>query len=342
MLVYICVMRKLPLYLLLIVVAWGCGDKEKEECVQQPDISSVDVHVKIEQFQDSFVNISSKAKLVKLLTHQPFIRDHIFRRSEYPNDSVFINQLYRRFNSPSIDTLLIETKRVFGDLTELATQFEQAFAHVKYYYPGFTPPKVQTVISGLDNDLLVTDSVVIVSLDFFLGPGAKYRPNVYEYVLRQYQKQNIVPSCMLIYGISNRFNKTNLNDKTVLADMIAYGKSFYFAKHMLPCTPDSVFIWYTPEEIEGSRKNQDLIWARLVQDQVLYSTSHMVKQKYLGERPKTLEVGEKCPGRIAQWIGWQIINQYMQSHPDTSIPQMMGLDNAQDIFKNSGYRPGKP
>jgi hypothetical protein len=127
----------------------------------------------------------------------------------------------------------------------------------------------------------------------------------------------------------------------VLADMIAYGKSFYFAKRMLPCTPDSTFIWYTPEEIEGSRKNQDLIWARLIEDQVLFATSHTVKQKYLGDRPKTIEVGEKCPGRIGQWVGWQIVNSYAQRHEKASLKQIMEFGNAQTMFRESGYKPRK-
>jgi len=252
---------------------------------------------------------------------------------------VFINELYHRFSNPHIDTLLSETKRVFGDLSELKTEFTQAFTNLKYYYPDFNTPKVVTLISGLDTDLFVSDTLIMVSLDFFLGPGAKYRPKMYDYLLRQYEKENIVPSCMLIYGINDYFNKTDINDHTVLADMIAYGKSFYFAKHMTPCVPDSVFIWYSQEEIEGSRKNQDLIWARLVQDQVIYATNHMVKQKYLGERPKTLEVGEKCPGRIGQWIGWQIVNRYMETHSETTLPQLMQMSNAQQLFKESGYRP---
>ncbi len=44
-------------------------------------------------------------------------------------------------------------------------------------------------------------------------------------------------------GIDGGRNKTDPADKTVLADMVAYGKSFYFAKRMLPCVADSVFVW---------------------------------------------------------------------------------------------------
>jgi hypothetical protein len=328
------------LVLLIFLGVWlaSCNSDKEEACVFQPDVSSK-VPVDFEMLQDTLMNISSKKELVELLTRHPAIRDYIFRRAEYPDDSVFVKELYNRLTNAHLDTLHMEIQRVFGNGSSLKEQFEEAFSNIKYYYPNFSPPKIQTVISGLDTDLLVTDSLIIVSLDFFLGNGAKYRPKMYTYLLRKYDPNDIVPSCLLIYGISERYNKIQPSDKTVLADMITYGKAFYFAKHMLPCEPDSVFIWYTPEEISGSRKNEDLIWARFIESQVLFSTSNKVKQDYLGERPVTIQVGEKCPGRIGQWVGWRIINQYAESHPEVAVPELMALDDAQRIFKESRYKP---
>ena len=315
----------------------SCSDKE-EACVFIPETPSP-VDLKLLPLQQTLVNVKSKRELTQLFTKYPILRDEIFRRAEYPNDSVFLNEIYARLTNPHLDTLFTEVNRVFGDLSSLEQEFEQAFTNLKYYYPDFMPPKIQTVISGLDTDMYVSDSLIIVSLDFYLGRGAKYRPKTYDYLLRRYDTNDIVPSCLLIYGISNRFNKVDVADKTVLADMIAYGKSFYFAKHMLPCVPDSVFIWYTPTEIHGSRENEDLIWKRFVESQVLFSTNNKTKQDYLGDRPITIQVGEKCPGRIGQWIGWQIVKKYADSHPETSLPKLMAASNAQKIFKESAYKP---
>jgi hypothetical protein len=333
-------MRNLFCLIILGVIVLGCS-RDEEKCVFVPDVSDVEAEFAFESFESLLANIDSKQEMIKFFTHQSMIRDYVFRRTSYPDDSVFINTVYAKLTNPHFDSLLMETQKVFGDLTDLKSEFKEAFTNLKYYYPEFTLPKVQTVISGLDNDLFVSDSLIIVSLDYYLGPEGKFRPAIYEYLLRQYVKENIVPSCMLIYGIGDRFNKTDLKDRTVLADMIAYGKAYYFAKHMLPCVPDSVFIWYTPAEIEGSRKNQDLIWARFIEDRVLYSTGHMIKQKYLGERPKTLEVGEKCPGRIGHWVGWQIVSSYMDAHPETTLPQLMNLGSAQKLFRESKYKPEK-
>jgi hypothetical protein len=322
----------------LIFIFASCDGDQEEECVFIPEVERK-AGVKLISLSDSLAGISSKPELVELLGRYPVLRDHFFKRRDYRNDSVFVNELYRRFTHAHIDTLNLEVQRVFGDVQTLKDEFERGFSNLLYYYPETRIPEIQTVISGLETDMLITDSLIIIGLDYFLGEGAKYRPNMYDYLLRQYTAKNIVPSTLLLFGISDQFNKTNPNDKTVLADMIAYGKAFYFAKHMLPCVPDSILIWYSAEEINGARNNQDLIWNRLIEDQVLYSTNHILKQKFLGDRPKTIEVGEKCPGRIAQWVGWEIVKQYMATHPDVSLPELMNMTDADRLFKESRYRP---
>jgi hypothetical protein len=318
------------------IILSSCGE-EKEECAFIPSTSQP-IDLEFESLSDSLVDIS-KSALVKFLDRHRVLRDQFFRRDLYPTDSAFLNELHRRFNDPNIDTLRAEVKRVFGNENALKLEFTEALENLTYYYPDARIPKIETVLSGLDNDMVVSDTLIIIGLDYFLGTGAKYRPAIYEYLLRQYNKENIVPSCMMLFGIDNKFNKTSPEDKSVLADMIAYGKSYYFAKQMVPCTPDSVFIWYTEKEMKGARKNQDLIWARFIEDKLLYATSHKLKQKYLGDRPKTVEVGPECPGRIAQWVGWEIVKSYMKSHPEATLPQLMQMESADRIFKESKYKP---
>lgn len=331
--------RQLFIFLMIGACLAACTSKSKE-CVEAPDVS-IKIELQTEDLREAIHTIDTKQALVDFLGRHEVFRDQFLHRSEYPDDSTFINTLYQRFTNPYFDSLYLETQRVFGDLNTLREEFEQAFTNLHYYYPEYPQPKIQFVITGLDGDLYLSDSLIIVGVDHYLGAGAKYRPRMYEYILRQYIPENIVPSVMLLYGIDTKVNATNLNDKTALADMIAYGKSFYFAKHMLPCKADSILMNYSAAEITGARKNQDLIWFRLVEDEVLYSTANLVKQRYLGERPKTVEVGPECPGRIAQWVGWQIVNSYMNTHPEVSLQELMKMQNADKLFKDSKYKATK-
>ena len=331
----------LVIFCLLLIS--GCKTKEVE-CAFQPETSAIKVDLVFNALEDSVLAIKTKQQLVNFFSRHKVMRDVFFNRPGYSNDSVFINELFQRFTNPSFDTLLLETKRVFNDGAELKKEFATAFTNLKYYYPEIRLPRIETVITGLESDLFVSDTLIIVGLDYYLGAGAKYRPNMYEYMLKRYTKEFVVPSAMLLYGIDSRINIVDQKDKSVLADMIAYGKAYYFAKQMLPCVADSVFLGYTSDEIAGAIENQDLIWKRLVQDEVFFNSTQQVKQKYISERPKTYEVGDQCPGRIGMWVGWQIVGSFIKNNPvkkspKISLPALMKLTDAQQIFKESKYRP---
>jgi hypothetical protein len=284
--------------------------------------------------------IQTKTELVDFFSQHPDVRDLFFARTQYPSDSAFVNELFQRFTNPHIDTLMMEVQRVFGDEQTLKLEFEEAFGRVRQLYPELPIPKIKTVITGLENDLFVSDTLIIVGLDYYLGERARYRPNMFAYMLRRYHPGFIVPSVMLLYGVDSRINKTNVEDRTVMADMVSYGKAYYFAQHMLPCVPDSTLFGYSPRELAGSEKFEDLIWKRMIEDNVLFSTSHIIKQKYIQERPKTTEVGPECPGRIGTWVGLRIIEAYEKQRPQTTLPELMALPDAAAIFKASKYRPG--
>lgn len=318
----------------------SCNSDRTEKCAFVPDTKNISIDLQWESLEDSLPSFTTKEQLVGFLTRHPMVRDYFLGREEYPSDSAFINDRLRKFTNPHIDTLLMETHRVFGDASKLKLEFTQAFANLKYYYPDFQPPKVRTMITGFEKDIYVSDTLIIVGLDYYLGPGAKYQIlNLYDYMKRRYHPGFIVPSAMLLYGIDQKYNKIDPSDRTMLAEMISYGKAYYFAKQMTPCTPDSVLIGYTSEEINGSRANESLIWSRLIEDQVLFSTSNQDKQKYIIERPKTLEVGERCPGRIGQWVGWRMVDSYHERHEKATLPDIMMMSDAQTMFKESGYKP---
>jgi hypothetical protein len=330
-------MKKL-FFIIILVYLFGCGSDQKSECAFIPDTESINIDFTFETLEDSLPAIKSKKDVVDFLGRYPAIRDYFFNRQGYPDDSVFINTLYQRYTHPAIDTLLLEVHQKFGDGSELRKEFLAAFKNIKYYYPEFVPPKVQTMISGLETDLIVSDSLVVVGLDYFLGEGASYKPNMYEYMLRRYNKDFVVPSVVLLYGIADGFNKTSLNDNTVLSDMIAYGKAYAFTKQMLPCTPDSILIGYSKNEIDGAVFNETKIWKKMIEDQVLFSTGHVIKQKYIAERPKTTEISPQCPGRIGMWVGWQIVNKYLEE-TNKKLPDLMREADPQKIFNESKYRP---
>ncbi|MBM3177318.1 MAG: gliding motility lipoprotein GldB [Bacteroidetes bacterium] len=322
---------------LTVLLVSSCKEKTTENCFTPPS-APLPVNIEYESVLGEISQIRSKQDVVDLFKGREILMDYFFKRPEYPNDSAFINELYRRFTHKGFDTLVSETNKIFGDEVKVKKEFSDAYSHLKYYFPDARIPKIMTTVSGMENDLFFSDSLVIVGLDFFLGPNARYRPNLYNYMLGRYKPESVVPSVMLVTGISEGFNKIDPKDQTALAEMVAYGKAYVFAQHTIPCVPDSTLFGYTPAETAGVYANEDLIWKKMIDDELLFESSHLVKQKYLGERPNTTEISANCPGRIGMWTGMRMVGKYLRDNK-LDVKKVMEENDANRLFRNSGYKP---
>jgi gliding motility-associated lipoprotein GldB len=329
--------QKLHFFIVLSAIVALNACKESN-CIDAPDVSNIQVDIAIDRFDQKVNRAGSYEELSQLLNKYPSVKNLVLHADQYPNDSLLNRRYYNLMSNPYIDSLKMDVENEFGDLTEIEGQFETAFKHVKYYYPEVKAPKILTVITGLAHDLYISDSLIVIGLDYFLGPGAKYKPmNQPDYILKRYQKPYMVPQIMMLYA--SRFIDTEYDDQTALAEMIFYGKAYEFAKNTLPCTPDSLFTGYTSTETKEVNQYENVIWASIIENEYLYETSHVDKQKILGERPKTYEISQECPGRIGRWVGWQIVKKYRQDHPETPLPSLLEMKDARRIFNQSGYKP---
>ncbi|NJN25395.1 MAG: gliding motility lipoprotein GldB [Cyclobacteriaceae bacterium] len=322
--------------LLLFSVLFIACDNDK--CIDAPNVSDIEISIEIERLDKKLHKIESKASLEKLLFSHATFTNEFLKLQEYPHPGILGDRFYNLMNDPGIDSLFIEVDRTFGDLEDIRHQFEEAFRYLKYYFPSAKIPKIQTVVTGIANDLYLSDSLIIIGLDYYLGAQGKYQPlDIPGYILKRYQKEYMVPQIMLMYA--NFFNATDYEDKSALADMIYYGKAYHMAKNLMPCTPDSLFTGYTAFETRDITEHEQVIWASMLENEVLFEKSPYIKDKFLSERPQTIEIGENCPGRIGRWIGWRIVEKYAAQNPEISLPMLMQEQDAQKIFNESKYKP---
>lgn len=315
---------------------FSCGS---DSCRPVPDISDIAVDIELVRWDQLLFRAQSRQDIENLLQQYPDFAQQYLHLSDYPADSVLVEQLYQLTTNPAVDTLYQQTESVFGDLSGLTEDFEQAFRIIKHYYPDFSPPTIYTAFTGLGtlgDDLLVSDSMIVVSLEFFTGPAANYRPQTHDYILTRYRPQFIVPSCMLL--LSNKYNATDLEDVSLLAEMIYYGKSYYFVQQVMPCLADSTLFGYTDTQTMLVNDNRKLIWSHFVDNELLFERDQTTKTRYLGDRPSTAEINGKIPGQIGRWLGWQIVRAYAEK-TDTALPQLMQNQQAQEIFRQATYRP---
>ncbi|MCE7042941.1 gliding motility protein [Dyadobacter sp. CY312] len=328
--------RNLALFSSLITFVISCKTDNREVV----DTSSVQMDIAVENLDQELF----KSKSVQDV--QNFLNKHSYLKSLYFTDSQTDTtqlpaQLYNMSQNPGFQEFRAQIDTIIGDRnSNIINPLKEAFKRIKVYYPDFKAPKIQFMVSGFTgSDLYVSDSLVIIGLDFFGGPKSLYRPNVYDYQLRKYEKGYIVPS--IVFFLSNKYNYLDAADATLLSDMIGYGKGYEFVKQVMPDTPDSLILGYSEDNLIRTYNSQLDLWSFFITNKLLYEKNELKKQKYIGERPFTVEIGNKVPGGIAKWLGWRIVSRYMEENPKITLQDLMKNGNSGQILQESGYKGQK-
>jgi gliding motility-associated lipoprotein GldB len=306
---------------------------EKSSMSKLPESTQLD----IKRLDSQIFACKDSIQIDSLLQEVPLLTKYFLQIETEEDKQRIIAQLYAMVQDPAIQALYKEVQEKFKDFYLIEKQLEKAFQHLKYHYPNFTPPPIYTLVTGMGTDLYVSDSLIVIGLDYFLGEGASVRPHLSNYLLHTYQPHYIVPKIILL--LAEKFNISDPNDHTLLHNMLYSGKAYFFCKAILPETTAADVMGYTTLQWQDTERHQKVVWQHFVDNQLFYATDPTTKRKYLGPRPFVSEIGSGCPGRIAGWLGWQIINKYMKNHPTVTLAQLMQMNRMQEIFIQSKYKP---
>ena len=105
------------------------------------------------------------------------------------------------FQDSTLQALLLEVEDQYRDVSDLNSEFTEAFARLTELLPGITVPRIYTQIGSLDQSIVVGDTLVGISLDKYLGAD---HPIYLKYGYTQEQRsmmtrQYIVPDCLSFY-----------------------------------------------------------------------------------------------------------------------------------------------
>ena len=327
----------LPIFLGAGLGLGGCKSGPAEGCRPDAAEAAAAVSVQVQRLEPAFFQLKTPAQAQQFMdAHPAFARYYLQRQPA--TEKELEGSLVQLATNPALQQVGRETATAFPDSAALRHDLGEMFRRVHYYFPDFRVPPTVTYVSGfLAKDIYVNDSLLVLSLDWFIGPKASKRPDLPQYMLRRYTPAGLMP--VLAQDVASKYNKHELTANSMLDAMVHAGKSLYFASLVLPCTPDSVLMGYTRREMLGLDANEGRVWAHFLEKNLLYTTTPFLLQKYVGERPNVPEIDKTCPGRVGQWVGLQIIRKYVAEHPDVTLDRLMAEKNAQRILNDSHYRP---
>lgn len=319
-------MKKCCTILLLVLALFSCETENKIE----EDISKVKVDLVIERFD----RVWSKARASDLNNIK---KTFPFLFSKHVPDSVFV----RRMSDSLQIELLSEVDKTFGEFSDSEVEILQLFQHLKYHDVTFKTPRVITLTNNVQyrDKVIVTDTIVLLPLDNYLGHDHKFYANIPKYITQNMKPAQIVPNLASEYAKRYTFQSQK---KTLLDDMIYFGKQLYFKDVMIPFKTDEEKIGYSETQLEFAKNNEGQIWTNFIENEYLFSTDSSLPGRFIADAPFSkfyLQLDRESPGRLGQYIGWQIVKAYMKNN-EVSLFDMMKKD-ADEIFNKSNYKPPK-
>jgi uncharacterized protein YjaZ len=113
----------------------------------------------------------------------------------------------------------------------------------------------------------------------------------------------------------------------------------YFLDVILPQFSNADKLRFSQNQLNWCKENESNIWAYFIDHEILYSTDIKKINSYINYAPFAKGMPKESPGRIAYWMGWNIVKTYMNNKKNITIEQLMENTNPQEILQQSRYKP---
>ncbi|MBM1108119.1 gliding motility lipoprotein GldB [Aurantibacter crassamenti] len=308
------------------IVLFSCGDEKKVS----DEIQNIPMDIEILRFDRELAETTEET-LQETKNEFPYLFP-----AQY-SDSVWIQKLH---DTIEIE-LLEEVDKAFPDFNSEKQELELLYKHIKHFFPRINKPKVLTITTNVDypNRIILTDSLLLIGLDNYLGPDHKFYQGMQKYIAAILDKQ------FLTSDVASAFATKVLNyptERTFLSKMIYYGKILYLKDKLLPLETDAQKIGYSQEQYDWALVNEEPIWRYFIERELLYSTDIKLEPRFLDLAPFSkfgLELDNESPSRLGRYLGWQIVRSYMDKN-DLTPQQLLPL-SAEEIFREANYKPRK-
>jgi len=322
------------------VLLLGCQSNQKT-----PDVSAIDVPLTTIRFEQAFFAIDtlkSDASLQKLANQEHFFTQDFLYNILGTTPQTASQDLPQFLNA--YQSMYKQVSTQFTSIKAEEAAIKEGLKYVKYYFPDYKlPTKLITFIGPINSfGNIITIDALAVGLQMYLGKKdpiylTEEGQNLYPvYVSRRFERAYMATNCM----------KNIIDDLYPLQDagaplceqMVEAGKRLYFLKKVLPHEADSIVTGYTAAQLEGCYKSEKDIWSFFVQNNLLYEKDPSLIGDYMHDGPNTAVFGDSSPGYIGQFVGYRIVEAFLEKNKETSLDKLLKIP-AKIIFEQAKYKP---
>jgi hypothetical protein len=347
-------MKKI-VFVLTTVVFFSCSSHKNI-----PDVSAIKVNLETKRFEQDFFGMDTTkiAESIKslLVKYPRFLPDFTQNILGLDMDSLLIQgnsqdsavKLFLHDYSGVKDS----SDLMYKNFSKETGEIESGLQFVKYYFPQYKlPQSIVTFIGpinanfetsfGTQGDILTPEGLGIglqlhLGKNFSLYKSREGQEQYPDYLANNFDEAHITVNCMR--NIVDDLYPDKTNGKALIEQMVEKGKRIFLLTKFLPRTPEYICFGYTEAQLKDSYLNEAVIWDFFLNNNLLYNSEQSVIKNYIGESPKTQELGEGSPGNIGTFSGLQIVKKYLEKFPETTLPVLMQTD-AGEIYSKAKYKP---
>ncbi|MDO4756371.1 MAG: gliding motility protein GldB [Parabacteroides sp.] len=259
---------------------------------------------------------TQSTKLLESYPHMLAILGKGILNRQSPEEQDFFEKLLNYYSEPTLKGLYADAIRHYEELSQIEQALGNGFAWLKAAFPAMQVPAVYMHVSGFNQNVLVGDSLLSLSIDKYLGADYPlYQNFFYDYQRRLMTPQQVVSDYLTGWLMSEYPFEGKEN---VLLDRMIYeGKIKFIIHQALPELTVGTLMGYTETELKWCEENEASLWRAIVGRKHLYTPDQVVTSKYFDQAPCT----------------------FLSSDNQTTIEALMLLTDSQAVLSASHYKP---
>jgi hypothetical protein len=337
-------MRKFQALIVVVLFFSSCENKNS------PDLSGIDLPVTVKRFEKDLFAMQSNASVSEidvLYSNYPVFGDLFFSTilNADPNWSKDTLMLYTQSFLTAYRSIFDTCNLLYKDFSPYSNEIIDGLKRMKFYFSkdDSLPKQIITYIGPLNGyGDVMSPGVIAIGLHDHLGGNASYyQSSIVREVYPEYITRHFTPASIAVNAMKNiildRYPES-IDDLPLAAQMIEKGKRLYFLQKLLPQKAPEIVIGYTEKQWKECLDHEATIWQIFIQNNLLQSSNYAINKNYIGESPKTRELGDASPGNIGSFCGWKIVDAFMEKNPNTSLQQLMMM-STDEILQKAKYKP---
>ena len=342
--------KKLSVICILLIICiglTGCKKKSTSVEVPKPKLTEEQVNkaknidVKILRYEQDLFNMDTKDMAAGFKAIYGKYPENIVANGAW-NNTAMLESIKGFISDPVIKDIYKDTEAKYADMSDFKSRILPALTLYLTHFPNEKVPGFCTLVSGIDfqmPSIFGYENTIFICLDMYMGKD--YKPYA-----QAGMPKFIAARCEQKYMATDCFTKAlvykHLPEKTLITlldNMVDAGKKMLFTQTMFPDVAAQDILGYSKEQYDWATSHESSVWHYLVEKNLVYDNTDNVIRRMMDETPFTRDFGNDSPGRLGYFIGFQIVQSYMKTHPETTLKELMGMTDSQKILKDSGYKP---